>query len=415
MQQHMIKEFIYPYALPKHYGSSGKPVEVTQSTPKIFTPLTVKDLTLKNRIVVSPMCQYSSIDGFMSDYHLVHYGTFARGGASMIVMEATAVSDIGRITYADSGLWKDEQMEPLKRIVNFIRQFDCKTSIQIAHAGRKASTHPPFLGKRNESIPIDDPNGHGWLPIGPSDISWGPGSTVPKEMTLDDINIVINQFRESAQRCLKIGFDMIEIHGAHGYLISSFLSPTSNKRTDQYGGDFNGRIKFLIDIVKAVRTVWPMSKPLSVRLSCEEWVKDGWHIDDTVRLAKILESLGVDILDCSSGGNSIDQKIQGGPLYQVKFAEEIKRNTNLITAAVGLINKPNEADSILETNKCDIVMMARAFLRDPFWPLHCADELDIDTDVSLEYSFLKPRMMRVSDLKQPIHSHHIDESKITIP
>ncbi|EGC32476.1 hypothetical protein DICPUDRAFT_155555 [Dictyostelium purpureum] len=404
-QQHKISEYVKPWTIPKNFGSVGRAINTT-SRPQLFSPITIKDMTMKNRIAVSPMCQYSCNDGFMNDWHLVHLGAFAKGGAGLIILEATATSPEGRISYGDSGLWKDEQMEPLKRVIDFCKIFGPRMGIQIAHAGRKASTEPPFLGHRKQGIPFDDPKG--WKVVGPSEVAWDENSQVPHELSISEIKTVINDFKNTARRALQCGFDFLEIHGAHGYLISSFLSPCSNKRTDEYGGDFNGRIKLLLDIVREVRTVWPSSKPLSVRLSCVEWVKDGWQLNDTVRLAKILENMDVDILDCSSGGNSSNQHIVGGPLYQMPFAQEVKNNTNkLYTMGVGLVNKAHEAESCIAENKCDIVAVGRAFLRDPYWPIHVANDLDCDVDVPLQYAFIDKRMMAhlhgkdIFDLKKP--------------
>ncbi|KAF2074013.1 hypothetical protein CYY_004690 [Polysphondylium violaceum] len=382
------------FNLPKNYGSVGKPVKGVSNVSMLFSELRIKDLTLKNRIVCSPMCMYSCEDGLMNDFHLVHLGSFAKGGCGLIVFEATAVQSEGRITYADSGLWNDAQIGPLKRINDFVHKFDSKTCLQIAHAGRKASTYPPFLGMRNVTIPADDIKNRGWDIKGPSAVPWGEESLVPAEMSIDDIQETIEAFKATTLRAMEAGFDAIEIHGAHGYLISSFLSPTSNKRTDRYGGSFEGRAQFLVDIVRAVRSVLPSSVPLFVRLSCEEWVKDGIHIEDTVRLAKILETMDVDLLDCSSGGNSSNQKIAGGPLYQVPFAERIKSSTRFLTGAVGLINKPNEAEKILREDKCDLVFLARGLLRDPFWAIHAAYELEVEVDNCLQYSFVDKRYMQ---------------------
>ncbi|EFA79273.1 NADH:flavin oxidoreductase/NADH oxidase domain-containing protein [Heterostelium album PN500] len=410
-------EFKYPYAMPTNYqspgvptkecakpnkpltkSSSGLPVDSLSFTvdpetckkvvPKLFQPLTIKDTTLKNRIVVSPMCQYSCIDGAMNDWHLVHLGSFAKGGASMIIFEASAVVANGRISPFDSGIWCDEQIAPLKRINDFVHTFKCLTTMQIAHAGRKASTIPPFL--ENGRMPSTVENS-GWTNLdGASPLAWDGEHLVPHELTVEEIQSVVQAFVDAAIRCEKAGFDAVEIHGAHGYLIDSFLSPTSNKRTDQYGGSFLGRIKLLLDIVKAVRAVW--KKLLLVRISCEEWVADGWHLDDSIALARHLHELDVDILDCSSGGNSHNQKIAFGPLYQVPFAEGIKKAIpGLITSAVGLINTPEEAMSVIDEQRADIVMMARPFLRDPFWPLHAAHSIGLEVDYALQYNMAKYR------------------------
>eukprot|EP01132_Coremiostelium_polycephalum_P003912 gene3912-4885_t len=384
MEEFNYKE-ILKHPFPTGYKSPGSTTDKNDkdSIPKLFTPFTIKDMTLKNRIAVSPMCQYSSKDGFMNDWHLVHLGTFAKGGASLIVFEATSVTEQGRISYLDSGIWKDDHIEPLKRIVDFIHQFDCKTGIQIAHAGRKASMVPPFLDNPRASIPPE--HELGWQVGGPSSVAWSPQYPVPHEYSIEEIKDIINSFKLAAERVLKAGFDMIEIHGAHGYLIDSFLSPTSNKRTDEYGMTFEGRCKFLLDIVVAVKSVWPESKPLSVRLSCEEWVPEGIHIDDTLLLAQTLKKLGVDILDCSSGGNSYQQKIKMEPLYQVPFSRKVKQIVSMPTIAVGLIESAKDAELVLQQESSDLIMIARSILRDPFWPIHAAIDLGIDVDPTLQY------------------------------
>eukprot|EP01133_Synstelium_polycarpum_P019066 gene19066-22831_t len=356
--------------------------------PALFTPLTIRQVELKNRIVVSPMCQYSCEDGMMNDWHLVHLGTFAKGGAGLVIFEAAAVCPNARISPQDAGIWKDEQIEPMKRIVNFIHQFKASAGIQIAHAGRKASTIPPFLDNgRGTACQTTG----GWKNIdGPSPISWNKEMLVPHELSVSEIADKIKQFRDAAIRVDKAGFDVLEIHGAHGYLIDSFLSPLSNTRTDEYGGSFEGRTKLLIDIARECRQVWPASKPLFVRISCEEWVDGGWHIDDSARLAALLAPIGVDLLDCSSGGNSASQQINLGPLYQVPFSARIKSVVpNLLTSAVGLISTGDEASAIVADNRADLVMLARPFLRDPFWPLRAAESLGIDVHYCLQYSMVQ--------------------------
>ncbi|GAM23671.1 hypothetical protein SAMD00019534_068460 [Acytostelium subglobosum LB1] len=402
----MDTTFTYPFPMPTNYQAPGIPSTQPQPTtppskvealikknkerivPKLFQPITLGNVTLKNRIVVSPMCQYSSVDGFMNDWHLVHHGTFAKGGAALILFEASAVCPQGRISVHDSGIWKDEHIAPLKRIVDFVHNFKAVAGIQIAHAGRKASTVPPFLDNGRALMKEDK---GGWSNVeGASPIAFNSEMLVPHELTCDEIKRVIEQFKQAAIRVDKAGFGAVEIHGAHGYLIDSFLSPTSNKRTDDYGGSFEGRTRLLMEIVGAVRGVWPCDKLLMVRVSCEEWVDDGWHIDDTVRLAKMLKEAGIDVLDCSSGGNSSTQHIKVAPLYQVPFAERVKREVaGLGVSAVGLINTPEEAISVLEQDRADLIMLARPLLRDPFWPLHAATSLGLDVDCCLQYTMGK--------------------------
>jgi 2,4-dienoyl-CoA reductase-like NADH-dependent reductase (Old Yellow Enzyme family) len=336
---------------------------------KLNDQLKIKSVTIRNRIGMSPMCQYSAVDGFANDWHFVHYGTRAVGGVGLIVVEATAVSPEGRITPYDLGLWSDEQIAPLKKISDFIHNFGAVSAIQLAHAGRKASHDSPVNGGKQ----LNEMNG-GWQILGPSAIAFDPSEIAPIEMTKEDINQVVNQFAEAAIRADKADFDIIEIHGAHGYLIHEFLSPLSNKRTDEYGGIFENRIRFLSKIVESIQRVWPTEKPLFVRLSCTDWAEGGWNIDETVKLCSILKEKGVDLIDCSSGGNSIDQKIKLGPGYQVPFSEAIKK-TGIQTAAVGMITSMEQINSILEEEKADMVFLARELLRNPYFNLKTEDSI----------------------------------------
>ncbi|KAF2070347.1 hypothetical protein CYY_008334 [Polysphondylium violaceum] len=357
-----------------------------ENVPLLFKPLKIKDMELKNRIVVSPMCQYSSQDGFMNDWHLAHLSSFARGGAGLVIFEATAVNPEGRISYADSGLWKDDHIAPLKRINNLIHSLGSKSGIQIGHAGRKASSTPVFL--ENGRAHLDKSHKDGWEVVGPSPVAFS--ANVPHELTVDEIQKIVEDFRLAAIRALKAGFDFLEIHGAHGYLVNNFLSPVSNKRTDAYGGDLQGRSRFLFEVIKAVRSVWPTEKPLGVRLSCIEWVSDGWSIEDTVELSKIIKNMDIDLIDCSTGGNVASQKIEMGPLYQVPFAERVKKEIpDIIVGTVGLINTGTEAESILQSGKADLVMLGRAFLRNPHWPYAAAKELNANIDFAIQYTFAK--------------------------
>jgi 2,4-dienoyl-CoA reductase-like NADH-dependent reductase (Old Yellow Enzyme family) len=319
------------------------------------------------------MCQYSSTDGFINDWHLVHLGARAVGGAAAVITEATAVSPGGRISPGDLGIWKDEHTEGLKRVADFIHSQNAVAGIQLAHAGRKASHHAPWMGGEALSI------GEGaWTTLAPSPLPFKDGEPLPDEMTIEEIRECIEQFRLAAERALKAGFKIIEIHGAHGYLIHEFLSPASNIRTDIYGGSFENRTRFLIEIIEAIRSVWPPEYPLFIRISATEWTPGGWDGDDSVRLAKLLQAKGVDLVDCSTGGNISGVRIELKPMYQVPFAERIKKETGLLSGAVGLITTPNECEQIIAEGKADVVFLARQMLRDPFFPLHAAKELGVD-------------------------------------
>lgn len=340
---------------------------------ELFKPIKIRGVELKNRIVVSPMCQYSSEDGFANNWHLVHLGSRAVGGAGLVFSEATAVSPEGRISPDDLGIWKEEHIPFLKTITTFIKENHSVAGIQLAHAGRKASHLSPWKGRR----PATEQEG-GWQTIAPSAIPFKEDDPVPLEMSREEIQSMILKFKEAAKRSVEAGFDLIELHGAHGYLINEFLSPVSNQRTDAYGGSFENRIKFLLEIVAAVREVIPADMPLFVRISATEWVSGGWDEDDSVKLAKILKEIGVDVIDCSSGGNAHDQQIPVAPLYQVLFAEKIRKKAGVLTGAVGLITTVKEAESILESGQADMIVLGRQFLRDPYFPLHAAHELQED-------------------------------------
>ncbi|MFT3781297.1 MAG: NADH:flavin oxidoreductase/NADH oxidase [Nibricoccus sp.] len=339
--------------------------------PELFSPLTIKSITLRNRIGVSPMCMYSSENGYASDWHLVHLGARAAGGAGLVIMEATAVSPEGRITPDDMGLWEDGQIESLKRIVQFIKEHGAVPGIQIAHAGRKASAAAPWKGGAH----LTDDAG-GWKPIAPSAIAFGGDlNKVPAEMSLAEISRVREAFAATAKRALAAGFEWLELHSAHGYLSHEFLSPLSNQRTDNYGGSFENRIRFTMETAEAIRDVWPEKYPLTARLSCTDWVHGGWTLDESVELSRRLKSAGYDLIDCSSGGVVGHAKIKTGPGYQVPFAERIRREAGIATAAVGLITEPAQADEIIRSGKADLVLLARAELNDPNWPLHAAKAL----------------------------------------
>lgn len=339
----------------------------------LFEPIKIRNIELKNRLVVSPMCQYSSIDGFANDWHLVHLGSRAIGGAALVFTEATAVSPEGRITPDDLGIWKNEHIDFLKRITTFIMEHDAVPGIQLAHAGRKASHYSPWKGGK-----FLQPTEGAWQTLAPSDIPYREGEPMPNEMTEAEIEQLLSDFHEATERALQAGFEVFEVHGAHGYLIDEFLSPLSNHRTDEYGGSFENRIRLLVLIVKDMRATIGMDRPLFVRLSVTDWVNGGWSENDSVELAKILKEHGVDVIDCSSGGNSHEQKIPVEPLYQVPFAERIKKQTGMLTAAVGLITTATESEKILAENKADLIVMARELLRDPYFPLHAAKTLGAD-------------------------------------
>jgi 2,4-dienoyl-CoA reductase-like NADH-dependent reductase (Old Yellow Enzyme family) len=351
---------------------------------KLFTPLKIRSIELKNRIVVSPMCQYSSEDGFANDWHLVHLGSRAVGGAALVISEATAVAPEGRISPADLGIWKDEHIPFLKRITTFIEQQGSIAGIQLAHAGRKSSIQVSWKGGENLT-----PENGGWKTLAPSAVAFKEGDLVPEELSTADIKRIINDFKTAAERALKAGFKVIELHGAHGYLLHEFLSPLSNLRNDEYGGSFENRIRFLLDITEAVRTVWPEELPLFVRISATEWVDNGWAITDSVKLANILKTKGVDLVDCSTGGNISGVRIPLKPMYQTEFAETIKKETGILTGAVGLITTSEEAESIIAENKADTVFIARELLRDPYFPHRAADELQVGAQWPVQYERAK--------------------------
>lgn len=336
----------------------------------IFDPLSIRGITLQNRVVVSPMCQYSSDDGFANDWHLVHLGSRATGGASLVFTEATAVTPEGRISPEDLGLWKDAHIEFLSRIVKFLKSQGTVPGMQIAHAGRKGSTQRPWVGS-SKVTPADG----GWVPIAPSAVAFSDTYPMPRAMTKEDIRSVVDAFASAARRALEAGFQVLEIHSAHGYLAHEFYSPLSNFRQDEYGGSFENRTRIGREIVTAVRKVWPENLPLFIRISATDWKEGGWDLDQAVELAKQLKPLGVDLVDCSSAGLVVDQKIIAGPGFQVPFAERIRRDANILTASVGLIETKEQVADILAKNQADLVLMAREFLRDPYWPLRTAKEL----------------------------------------
>jgi len=350
----------------------------------LFEPLTLRGLTLKNRIVVSPMCQYSSVDGFASDWHLVHLGSRAVGGAGLIIIEATAVSPEGRITPDDLGIWQNEHVEFLRRINQFVEAQGCVPGVQLAHAGRKASTYAPWKGSGAVAE-------GGWETVAPSAIAFSDNYPLPVALDAAGLKKVIADFRSAAERSLQAGFKLIELHAAHGYLLHQFLSPLSNQRTDTYGGSFENRIRLMLEVVAAVRQVVPEDFPVIVRISATDWTEGGWTPDESVQLATWLRDRGVDLIDCSTGGNVPHAKIPVGPGYQVEFAERIRREVGIATGAVGLITTPAEAEAIVASEQADLVLLAREELRDPYFPLHAAHELGADVAWPVQYERAKPR------------------------
>jgi 2,4-dienoyl-CoA reductase-like NADH-dependent reductase (Old Yellow Enzyme family) len=346
---------------------------------KLFSPLTIKNITLRNRIVTSPMCQYSSAGGFANDWHLVHLGSRAVGGAGLVIAEATAVSPEGRITPGDLGLWTDEHIDGLSRIANFIHSQGAVAGIQIAHAGRKASCAVPWEGGKQ----LDEQHG-GWQTIAPCDIPFMAGERVPESLNKEGISRLTSCFAAAARRAKAAGFKVIEIHSAHGYLLHEFLSPLSNQRADEYGGSFENRTRFLRQVVDDVRTEWPAENPLFVRISSTDWTEGGWTLEESVRLAGILKDIGVDLIDCSSGGNVYNASIPVASGYQVPFSEAV-RKTGVLAGTVGFITTAEQAESILKEEKADLVFLARELLRNPYFPLNAARELGEDVKWPVQY------------------------------
>jgi len=351
---------------------------------KLFSALTIKGVTFKNRIAVSPMCEYSSEDGFANDWHLVHLGSRAIGGAALVIQEATAVSPEGRITPDDIGLWKDEHITKLQQVTTFIHRHGAVAGIQLAHAGRKASTSSPWKGNR-----FIAPEHGGWQTVSSAGIAYYDGDGVPQPLTADGISKVIDDFKQAAVRAVTAGYKVLEIHAAHGYLIHQFLSPLINLRGDEYGGSFENRIRLLLQIIDAVKEVWPAEYPLFVRISCTDWAAGGWDIEQSVQLAAILKLKGVDLIDCSSGGAVRHQKISVSPGYQVAFAEQVKKEANILTGAVGLITEAQQAEDILLNGQADLILLARQMLRDPYFPLHAAKALNENIAWPVQYERAK--------------------------
>ena len=353
--------------------------------PHLFSPIKIKNIEFKNRIVVSPMCEYSSEDGFAGDWHLVHLGSRAVGGAALVLTEAIAVSAEGRISGGDLGIYKDEHIEKLKQITGFIHQHGAYAGTQLAHAGRKASHVKPWEGGRQ--LRSTEPGG--WKTYGPSAFAFTETEEAPLALDKAGIEKVKADFKAAARRTLEAGFDVIELHGAHGYLIHEFLSPLSNHRTDEYGGPFENRIRLLLEIIESVQEVWPAENPLFVRISASDWTEGGWTADDSAALGKILITKRIDLVDCSSGGNVAAAKIPLKPGYQVEFAEKVKKDGGILTGAVGLITEAKQADTIIREGQADLIFMARELLRDPYFPLRAAHELGQEVKWPAQYERAK--------------------------
>jgi 2,4-dienoyl-CoA reductase-like NADH-dependent reductase (Old Yellow Enzyme family) len=347
---------------------------------KLFSPLRIREIELKNRIVVSPMCEYSAKDGHPQAWHLVHLGSRAIGGAGLVFTEASAVEKRGRISSADTGIYEDAHIESWRPIVEFIRSHGAVPGMQLAHAGRKASTMPPWTGGK----PVSVQDG-GWEPVGPSALAFDAGYTVPHALSVSEIGEIVEAFKKSAERALAAGFEVIEIHAAHGYLLHQFLSPLSNTRMDEYGGKLENRIRLTTQVVRAVREVWPQRLPLFVRVSATDWKEGGWDLVQTIALARELKPLGVDLIDTSSGGTVLGVKIPLGPGYQTAFAEAIRKEASIATGAVGMITDPSQAETILATEQADLVFLARELLRDPYWPRRAAKALDVKIKAPVQY------------------------------
>lgn len=347
---------------------------------KIFQPLVLKTQNIPNRIVVSPMCQYTATDGFANDWHLVHLGQYAIGKAGAIIQEATAVTPEGRISYGDLGIWKDAHIEKYKQITSFIKSQGSIPGIQLAHAGRKASTEKPWLGRRQ--IAPEEENG--WQTIGPSEIPFALNDVPPHAMTLCEIKDMVQHFQKATERAIKAGYEIIEIHGAHGYLVHQFLSPLINNRTDEYGGTFENRSRFLLEIIEATQKVLNKAS-LWVRISATDWAENGWNLEESIALCKILKEQGVEVVDVSTGGGVAHQNIISGYNYQVPFAEKIKSETGIVTGTVGLITNGKQANEILENNQADFVLIGREFLRNPQFVLRAAEELEEEVTWPYQY------------------------------
>jgi 2,4-dienoyl-CoA reductase-like NADH-dependent reductase (Old Yellow Enzyme family) len=351
----------------------------------LFSGLRLRELSFRNRIFVSPMCQYSSVDGVPNHWHLVHLGSRAVGGAALVMVEASGVSPEGRISPHDMGIWSQAQRDAFRPIVKFIKEQGAVPGIQLAHAGRKASTDAPWRG----GGPLAPDQG-AWEPLAPSALPFTPAHAVPRALSAAEIDVVVRQFAEAASRALSAGFETVEIHMAHGYLLHEFLSPLSNRRSDEYGGALENRARLPLRVARAVRESWPAHLPVFVRISASDWVEGGWDLEQSVRLAQWLKDAGVDLIDCSSGGLVPQARIPAEPGYQVPFAAAIRARAGIATGAVGLIADPFQAEQIVAGGQADAVLMAREFLRDPYWPLHAARELKVDVPWPPQYQRAKP-------------------------
>ena len=365
-------------------SSGGAATQATGAS--LFLPYSSRTVELRNRIVTSPMCQYSSEDGFASDWHLVHLGSRAVGGAGLVFTEATAVSPQGRISPQDLGIWKDEHIPMLARVTRFVHEHGAAPGIQLAHAGRKASTARSWDG----GGPVG-PHAGGWVPVGPGTEAFKEGQAAPHALTEPEIEAVIDSFRLAAGRALKAGFQVVEIHAAHGYLLHQFLSPLVNHRPDSWGGSLENRARLTLEVARAIRTVWPAELPLWIRISGTDWAAGGWDVDSSVQLARWLGPLGVDLVDVSSGGAVTQQQVVVGPGYQVPFSARIRRESGLATGAVGLSTEPAQADAIIRAGEADVILLARAELRDPYWPLHAAQALGLDLPWPAPYDRARSR------------------------
>jgi len=352
----------------------------------LFAPFQLRSVSFANRIGVSPMCQYSSEDGFATDWHLVHLGARAQGGAGLVILEASAVTPEGRISSGDLGIWKNEHVPALQRIVAFLHSQGSRAGIQLAHAGRKASMSVPFHGER-----LLSPAEGGWQPVAPSAVAFSPTYAVPHALDPSGIASVVEAFRQAAHRAERAGFDFVEIHAAHGYLLHQFLSPLANQRTDNYGGSFENRARLALEVVDAVRAEWPAHLPVFVRISATDWAEGGWEIEESVQLARLFREHGVDLIDVSTGGLVPSAKIPVGPGFQVPFAARIRRDAGIPTSAVGLITDPAQANAIVAGGEADLVLLAREFLRDPYWPVHAAAALDEQASWPDQYLRAAPR------------------------
>jgi 2,4-dienoyl-CoA reductase-like NADH-dependent reductase (Old Yellow Enzyme family) len=346
----------------------------------LFSSIRFREVQLKNRIVVSPMCEYSAVEGHPQPWHLVHLGSRAIGGAGLVFTEATAVEERGRISPADTGIYRDEHVDSWRPIAKFVREHDAVPGMQLAHAGRKGSTDVPWRG--GKALAAGD---GAWEPVAPSAIRFAEDYPMPRALTLAEIDAVVKNFAVAAERAQAAGFQVVEIHSAHGYLLHEFLSPLSNRRTDEYGGSFENRVRLVVRVAEAIRKVWPQRLPLFCRISATDWKEGGWDLPQSLELAKLLKAAGVDLIDASSGGLVPDVKIPVGPGYQVSFAEAVRKNGGIATGAVGMIMEPAQAETILTGGQADLVFLARELLRDPYWPIRAAKQFGVAIQVPVQY------------------------------